>query len=167
MLSSVGFLCRLQCRRKHKLASQGECRLSEWPAGEPYVGPAANPRFSDMSDRHDLLMVKDEIKKGANFAAQYRLVEFRTGKGPIGAVVFEVKSGLSFHLPSAVGKGFYIGDSQCLELYGRWQGTVDRDHDGSVPLSFSSTSELLIIRRCVDPGRAERFCSPGTSKEGN
>ena len=140
-------------------ASQDQCRFSEWPARGLYVGPVANPRVTARPDAHDLSAVKDEIRKGPNSAARYRLVEFRTGKGPIGALVLDAKTGLSFHLPSVVvGGGFYIGDNECLELYGRWQGTVSREDDNSKPLSYSPTSELLIIRRCVYPGRAERFC---------
>lgn len=77
-------------------------------------------------------------------------MQFQTGGGPVGAVLFDVESGAISRLPSEVSRErFFINDTDCLHLYRRWQNAVTNEQDDSAPLSFTDDSELLIVRRCV------------------
>ena len=84
-----------------------------------------------------------------NFAGQFRIVSFRIGDGPTGAFLFDAKTGAISRLPSnVVREDFFIYDTDCLDLYRKWQNAATGEQDDSVPLSFSASSELLIVRRC-------------------
>ncbi|HYL73594.1 MAG TPA: hypothetical protein VEU96_05285 [Bryobacteraceae bacterium] len=133
-------------------------RFSDYPASELYKGPVASVRFREKSDRRFQALIQDAIKAGPNFAGQYRLVRFQTGNGPIKVVLVDMKSGLVFHLPSdVVQDGLYIYDAPCLELYKKWQKILSQEDDDYLPLSYSPTSELLVVRRCIHSWAEESY----------
>jgi hypothetical protein len=70
----------------------------------------------------------------------------------------DVQSGRVFRLPREVAReDFYIYDTDCLRLYRRWQRGEQGALDDSVPISFITLSELLIIRRCVVGGTEKSY----------
>jgi hypothetical protein len=131
-------------------------RFSAFPVREMYSGPSAVPRFKNASERDYLGPVLGHIAAAPNFARRFRLVQFRMGSGPIGAVVVDSKTGAVFHLPlDVVRDDFFIHDTDCLSRYHGMQLGDRRDEDEyAAPLSFKTRSELLIVRQCRYDGTA-------------
>jgi hypothetical protein len=130
--------------------------FTAFPARTLYSGSTAKPRFKTISDRDYLAPLLAGIALTPNFAGQFRLVQFRMGQGPIGAVVIDSKNGSVFRLPNDIVRDdFFIHNTDCLSAY-RWlhRPETAAEEDGSAPLSFKGDSELLIVRQCRTDGRA-------------
>lgn len=124
--------------------------FSGFPVAGLYSGPIAKPKFQTKAEEEYLGSALKTPAALPNFAGQFRIVSFRMGDGPVGALVFDAKSGAISRLPSnVVREGFFIYDTDCLHLFRKWQNAATDEHDDSVPLSFNARSELLIVRRCV------------------
>jgi hypothetical protein len=127
--------------------------FSDFPVARLYRGPTADPKFKNRSEEEFLGPLLRGAGSAPNFAGQFRLVQFRIGDGPIGAVVVEVKTGSVFHLPhEVVCDDFFIRDTNCLSRYRGMQRPEEQSD--SAPLSFQVGSELLIINRCRVAGSA-------------
>ena len=124
--------------------------FSDFPVPKPYTGPVAKPKFQTEADEKYLAPAVKALTEGPNYAAQFRIVPFQIGKGPTGAFLFDARTGVISRLPSdVVRENYFIYDAECLNLYRKWQKGATGELDESVPLSFSVSSELLIVRRCV------------------
>ena len=125
--------------------------FSDFPVAEMYNGPIAKPSLQSRSDEEFLKSVLRAEVGPPNFAGQYRIVRFRIGDGPVGAVLFDVRTGVVSGLPAGiVGAGHFLYDTDCLPWF-RWgrRHAVVEEQDDSLPLSFLPKSELLIARRCI------------------
>lgn len=122
-----------------------------------YSGPIATAKPESVSDEMRLRSVLSTVNAEPNFAGRYRIVQFRMGDGPLGVVLVDAQSGRVFRLPrDVVGRDFYVPNTDCLALNRRWQHPATAEEDDSAPLSFTTTSELLIIRQCVLFGASVR-----------
>src|SRR5262245_48196857 len=112
--------------------------FTSFPAGTPYRGPTATPSFKSTSDKDYLAPLLGGVPLTPNFAGQFRIVQFRMGDGPIGAVVIDSKNGSVFHLPNEVMRDdFFIHNTDCLSAYRGLDGSKTGDEqDDSAPLSF-------------------------------
>jgi hypothetical protein len=126
-----------------------ELRFADYPATTLYKGPAASLRFSEKSDERYRPLVQQVIEYGVNFAGQYRVVKFRTGNGPIGVLIADLKSGIVSRLPrETVQDGIYLYDA-CLKPYGEGKKELMDDHYDSFALTYGPGSELLIVMSCT------------------
>ena len=73
------------------------------------------------------------VRDSPNSSGQFRRVQFRIGKGPIGAVVV---------------------DSRSLSGYGMQPSNLPEEENDSRPISFQLSSELLVVRQCRVGGTA-------------
>jgi hypothetical protein len=123
-------------------------RFSDFPVAKLYSGPISNPKFSSGSDEHYLGRLLSDIGDGPNFSGQFRLVQFRMGSGPLGAVVVDSKNGSIYRLPrEIVQDDFFIHGTDCLAaLRGLQWAKASDEEDASAPLSFKNASELLVVR---------------------
>lgn len=124
--------------------------FSGFPAREVYTGPATGPRFKSAEERDILQVPLANTSLAPNFAGEFRIVQFRTGRGPLGAVMLDSKSGSVFRLPhEIVNDDFFIHGTECLPAYrGLSWAKLGDEWDPSEPLSFKNDSELLIVRMC-------------------
>ena len=132
--------------------------FSDFPVPKLFSGPIADPKFKDGSDEHYLGRLLSSIADSPNFSGQFRLVQFRLGDGPVGAVVFDSETGSIYRLPHEIVRDdFFVHGTDCLPaLHGlKWAKLNDED-DASAPLSFKATSELLVVRQCRVDGTTER-----------
>ena len=130
--------------------SQGEPSFTDYPVVLRYTGPIATVKFKNGSDKERLGGVLSTMTPEPNFAGKYRIVQFKMGEGPMGVVLVDARSGAVFRLPGEiVGRDLYIAHTDCLATIRRWQHPAPGEVDHSMPLSFTSTSELLIIRQCI------------------
>jgi hypothetical protein len=131
-------------------------RFSAFAVREMYSGPSAVPKFKNARERDYLGPVLGHIAAAPNFAGRFRVVQFRMGGGPIGAVVVDSKTGAVIHLPlDVVRDDFFIHDTDCLSGYhGTQLGDRRDEEEYSAPLSFRTRSELLIVRQCRYDGTA-------------
>jgi len=132
---------------------RGEPSFGDFPVARLYTGPIATAKFKNASDEKRLGAVLRTVRAEPNFAGHWRIMQFRTGDGPLGAVLLDARSGDVFRLPQEiVGLGFYIPNTDCLASIRRWQHPASVEEDDSLPLAFTSASELLIVRRCIVRG---------------
>jgi hypothetical protein len=131
-------------------------RFSDFPVAKLYSGPISNPKFRSGSDKHYLVPLLNDIGDGPNFSGQFRLVQFRMGSGPVGAVLVDSKTGSIYRLPhEMVQDDFFIHGTDCLAALRalQWAKASDEE-DSSAPLSFKNNSELLVVRQCRADGTA-------------
>jgi len=130
--------------------------FSGFPVREVYTGPLATPKPKSASDREHLQALLGGATLAPNFAGHFRIVQFRTGSGPIGALLVDAKSGSVFHLPREIVRdGLFIDGADCLpSLRGLPWARLGDEEDPSTQLSFKTDSELLIVRQCRVDGRA-------------
>jgi hypothetical protein len=128
--------------------------FTAFPVRTLYSGPTSTPRFKTTSEK-DRLAVLGGIALTPNFAGRFRVVQFRVGDGPVGAVVIDSKVGSVFRLPNdVVSHDFFIHNTDCLSAYRGLRSKTGDEQDDSAPLSFKGDSELLIVRQCRMDGRA-------------
>jgi hypothetical protein len=128
--------------------------FSDFPVANVYSGPIGNPKFKSASDERYLGPLLSGIGDGPNFSGQFRVVRFRMGSGPLGAVLVDSKTGSVYRLPhEIVQDGFFIYGTDCLAAFRglQWARASDEE-DASAPLSFKNNSELLIVRQCRASG---------------
>ena len=128
--------------------------FSWFPAREIYTGPAAAPRFKSAEERDILQVPLAGTPLAPNFAGRFRIFQFRTGSGQLGAILLDSKTGTVFRLPhEIVNDDFFIHGTECLPAYRglSWAKAGD-EGDPSEALSFKTDSELLIVRRCRAEG---------------
>lgn len=130
--------------------------FSDFPVAKVYSGPIGNPKFKSASDEHYLGRLLSDIGDGPNFSGQFRLVQFRMGSGPLGAVVLDSKTGSIYRLPhEIVQDDFFIHSTDCLAaLRGLQWAKASDEEDASAALSFKNNSELLVVRQCRVDGTA-------------
>jgi hypothetical protein len=122
--------------------------FSDFPVRNTYTGPAANPEFKSASGSENIEAVLQSTSLSPNFAGQFRIVQFRIRKGPIGAVLVDSKTGSLFRLPyEIVKRGFFIDRTDCLAGLGQWAKLGDEDNP-TAPLAFKLSSELLEVKQC-------------------
>jgi hypothetical protein len=126
----------------------GAPSFSSFPVRSLYSGPGpATLRFDSREDREYLKPLLTREVLTPNFAGQFRVVQFRTGTGPMGAVLVDSKTGKVFHLPyEIVGGGLFAGSTDCLSGLRR-PGAGERE-GSSRPFSFRLDSELMIVSQC-------------------
>src|SRR5690349_7308280 len=73
--------------------------FSTFPVRDVYSGPTVAPKFKMATDKSYLGSVLGGIAPAPNFAGRFRLVQFRIGSGPIGAVLVDSKTGTVSRLP--------------------------------------------------------------------
>jgi len=133
--------------------------FADFPVEKVYDGPIGSPKFKSVSDEHYLRSLLSGMRDGPNFSGHFRLVQFRMGSGPLGAVLLESKTGSIYRLPHEIVQNeFFIHRTDCLAgLRGfRWAKASDEE-DASAALSFKTDSELLVVRQCrVDGTAVER-----------
>ena len=124
--------------------------FSDFPVSRMYVGPIATPKFKSAAEKEYIEPLVGHTSLEPNFAGQFRIVQFRIGSGPIGAVMVDSKTGSVFHLPHEVAKDdFLVRDTECLALLRGlpWAKAGDKE-DAAAPLSFKTESELLGVKQC-------------------
>lgn len=124
--------------------------FSDFQVPQLYSGPIASPKFERAYDEHYVGHLLSRTSDGPNFSGQFRIVEFRTGNGPLGAIVIDSKTGSIYRLPhEIVMDDFFIHGTECLPaLRGLQWAKLNDDDDATAPLSFKATSELLVVRQC-------------------
>ena len=133
--------------------------FSEFPVARLYVGPIGKPKLKSASEEHYLGGMLSDFGDGPNFSGQFRLVQFRIGSGPLGAVLLDSRTGSIYRLPhEIVQDDFFIPRTGCVAgLRGLQWAKASDEEDGSAPLSFKNNSELLVVRQCrVDGTAVER-----------
>ncbi len=132
--------------------------FSDFPVQKLYTGPVATPKLESASDKEHLQALLGRTPLTPNFAGQFTIVQFRTGSGPIGAVMVDSRSGSLFHLPREIVKnGFFIDRTDCLpSLRGVLWAKLGDEEDPSAPVSFKTDSELLVMRQCRAHGPVDR-----------
>lgn len=124
--------------------------FSAFPVRELYAGPLASPKFNSASDREYLQALLGRTELTPNFAGHYRIVQFRIGEGPTGAVIVDSANGSMHRLPREIATDdFFLHATDCLPAFrGLPWAKAEDEEDASLPLSFRASSELLIVRRC-------------------
>lgn len=128
--------------------------FSAFPVRELYTGPPASLKFNSASDREYLQALLGRTENTPNFAGHYRIVQFRIGNGPTGAVIVDSANGSVHRLPREIATDdFFIHATDCLPAFhGLAWARGEDEEDASVPLSFKESSELLIVRQCRSDG---------------
>lgn len=134
--------------------------FSDFQVPKLYTGPIANPKFNRVSDEQIIGHLLGSTADGPNFSGQFRIIQFKIGNGPLGAIVVDSKTGSIYRLPpEIVLDGFFIHRTDCLPaLRGLQWAKLNDEDDASAPLSFKATSELLVVRQCrIDQTTVVRY----------
>jgi hypothetical protein len=135
-----------------KQRSEGVPVFTAFAVRDVYNGPAAAPKYLTAADERYLGPVLGSTISAPDFAGHFRVVQFRIGSGPLGAVVVDAVNGTVFHLPARIVRDrFFIHDTDCLSALSHrklQKPDLREEEDDSTPLSFRIDSELLIVRQC-------------------